>query len=100
VKVTYKTIAGAKWQWAEDYAYTSAVYVVACPPGRTCQVGMGVFAFDEPRGEKVRFSGDEGKEITVIGAGTLHFRVVDGKGPCRIGFAQKSARPLSWTWSS
>src|SRR5690349_11457085 len=92
----YKTIDGSNWQWAEDYIYTMATYVVACPPDRTCQVGMGVFAFGEPRGEKIRFTGE--KEITVIGAGALHFRVDDGKGPCRVGFCQKSNRPVSWSW--
>ena len=92
----YKHIDGPGWQWAEDYAYATATYVVACPSDRRCQVGMGVFAFGEPRGEKMRFSGE--KEITVLGAGALHFRVDDGKGPCRVGFAQKSNRPSSWTW--
>ena len=58
---------------------------------------MGVFAFGEPRGEKIRFSGEE--EITVVGAGALHFRVDDDKGPCKVGFAQKSNRPVSWTWT-
>lgn len=94
--VTYKLIDGPGWQWAEDYIYAMATYVVACPADRRCQVGMGVFAFGEPRGEKLRFSGE--REIIVIGAGALHFRVDDGKGPCRIGFAQKENRPISWTW--
>ena len=96
--VTYKQIDGPSWQWAEDYVYATATYVVACPPDRHCQVGMGVFAFGEPRGEKIRFSGE--KEITVVGAGALHFRVDGGKGACRIGFALKSNRPISWTWST
>ena len=63
-----------------------ATQIVACPSDRRCQVGMGVFAFGEPRGEKIRFSGEQ--EITVIVCGSLHFRVDDGKGPCKIGFAQ------------
>ncbi|WP_334151313.1 hypothetical protein [Hyphomicrobium sp.] len=93
---TYKVIDGPGWQWAEDYVYVTATYVVACPPNRTCQVGMGLFAFGEPRGEKIRFSGE--REITVVGAGALHFRVDDGKGPCKVGFVQKSNRLISWTW--
>ena len=96
--VTYKTIDGPNWQWAEDYVYAKATYVVACPPGRTCQVGMGVFAFGKPLGEKLRFGGEDGMEITILGAGSLHFRVDDGGGPCRVGFAQKSNTPISWTW--
>lgn len=55
---------------------------------------MGVFVLGEPRGEKVRFSGE--KEVVVIGAGSLHFRVDDGKGPCAIGFEQSQNRPLKW----
>lgn len=96
MSVTYKVIDGSKWQWAEDYVYATATYVVACPPNRRCQVGMGVFALGEPRGEKIRFSGE--KEITVIGAGALHFRVDDGQGPCKVGFMQKANRPIGWTW--
>ena len=94
--VNYQTINGNGWQWVEDYAYASATYVVACPPNRRCQVGMGVFAFGEPLGEKIRFSGE--LEITVIGAGALHFRVDDDQGPCRVGVMQKSNHPITWNW--
>lgn len=96
MSVTYKTIDGSDWQWAEDYVYATAVYIVACPLDRQCQVGMGIFSFGEPRGEKIRFSGEQ--EITVVGIGSLHFRVDDGKGNCEIGFAQKSNRPAVWPW--
>ena len=96
-KVTYLTVGGEGWQWAEEYVYAYAEYVVACPKDRTVQVGMGVMAFGEPRGEKIRFSGE--LEITVVGVGALHFRVEDGKGPCRVGFAQKANRPISGTWT-
>lgn len=98
MSVNYKIIDGPGWQWAEDYVYATATYVVACPPSRRCEVGMGVFAFGEPRGEKVQFSSE--REITTIGAGALHFRVADDRGPCKIGFAQESNRPISWTWTS
>ena len=97
MNVTYKTIDGSNWQWAEDYVYATATYIVACPPGRRCQVGMGVFAFGKPQGEKIRFSGEQ--EITVVGAGALHFRTDDEGGPCKVGFTQKSNRPISWTWT-
>ncbi|MCZ8254517.1 MAG: hypothetical protein O9327_02395 [Polaromonas sp.] len=93
----YKHITGSSWQKAETYVYAAATYVVACPPDRRCQVGMGIYAFGEPRGEKVRFSGE--LEVTVVGAGALWFRVADDKGPCQVGFVQKSNRPISWTWS-
>lgn len=94
--VHYMVIDGPTWQWAEDYMYAMATYVLACPPDRRCQVGMGLFAFGEPRGEKIRFSGEY--EISVIGAGALHFRVDDGKGPCKVGFTRTSVRPIGWTW--
>jgi hypothetical protein len=94
--IQYKLIDGSDWQWAEDYVYATATYVVACPEDRQCQVGMGVFSFGAPRGEKIRFSGE--KEIIVIGVGSLHFRVDDGKGPCWIGFTQQENRPISGSW--
>jgi hypothetical protein len=98
MSVTYKVIDGSSWQWAEEYVGLSATYWISCPPGRSCQVGMGLFMLGQPRGEKIRFSGE--KEITVFGAGALHFRVDDDKGPCKIGFASKNVRPLSWTWDN
>lgn len=97
MSVTYKTIDGTDWQWAETYVYATATYLVACPPDRRVQVGMGINAFGEPRGEKIRFSGEQ--EITVIGIGQLHVRVDDSLGPCRIGFCKKSNRPVAWTWT-
>jgi hypothetical protein len=97
IKENYVTVDGTAWQWAEDYLGATAAYVIACSPGRTCQIGMGVMALGEPRGEKIRFSGE--REIMVIGAGALHFRVDDGAGACRVGFAVKSVTPIKWDWT-
>lgn len=87
------------WIWFEDYAYTSATYLVACEPERECQVGMGIFVFGEPRGEKIRFTGEQ--EITVIGLGSLHIRVADGKGQAQAAILQKDSNvittpPIFW----
>ena len=94
--VTYMTIDGLDWQLGETYVYVFAKYLVACPKDRRCQVGMGVNWFGEPRGEKIKFSGQ--KEVLVVLAGQLHFRVLDGKGPCRIGFVQSSNQSIGHTW--
>jgi hypothetical protein len=75
------------WVWAEDYIFAYAKYTVECEPGRVCQVGMGVSIYGEPRGEKIKFSGRE--EISVLGAGSLHFRTADGKGASRAAFILK-----------
>lgn len=93
---TYKTVNGPAWQWAEDYLFATGTYVVACHQDRRCEVGMGINIFGKPRGEKIEFSGE--REIVVIGGGALHFRVVDGRGPCVVAFVLKSKRPVSWTW--
>lgn len=77
------------WTWFEDYVVAKATYVVACEPGRDCQVGMGLFVFGQPRGEKLTFRGE--REISVIGIGSLHFRYVDGKGPAKAAYYLKSA---------
>ena len=95
---TYKTIIGPDWQWAEDYLFGMATYVLACQPTRHCEVGMGFSVFNRPRGQSVEFFGE--REILVLGAGSLHFRVLDGQGPCTVAFAVKSKRPLSWSWPS
>lgn len=93
----YITIDGSGWQWAEEYICAMATYTIACPSDRTCQVGMGVMALGVPRGEKIRFSGQ--REITVFGVGSLHFRVDDEKGPCKVGFVQEKATNISWPWN-
>lgn len=97
MSLTYLIVNGPEWQFSnETYIYLYAKYVVACPPDRRCQVGMGAFWFGEPRGEKLRFSGEQ--EITVALAGQLHFRVDDDLGPCKVGFTRKSAETIKWTW--
>lgn len=85
------------WTWFEDYVFAWATYVVACEPGRTCQVGMGISMFGEPRGEKLRFTGE--REITVIGAGAIHMRPADGKGPVKAALAPKKSGLISVTWN-
>lgn len=84
----YKT-ANQKWTWMEDYVFVYANYIVACETGRQCQMGMGIFAFDEPRGEKIRFTGQ--KEILAVGVGAIYIRADDGKGPVKAAFIRKQS---------
>jgi hypothetical protein len=94
--MTQRLIEGSDWQCVENYVCSLATYVVACPRNRQCEVGMGIFALGVPRGEKVVFSGRI--EITVIGLGSLYFRVHDNLGPCDIQFQEKSSKPISCNW--
>lgn len=80
------------WTWFEDYVYISATYGCFTPPGRRVQVGMGVFAGGEPRGEKVAVSGKG--QFTVLGAGSVHIRVYDDGGDCEIAISQDSNTPI------
>lgn len=91
-----RKVTGNDWTWFEDYVFAWATYVVACEPGRTCQVGMGLSVWGEPRGEKIRFEGE--REILVVGAGAIHIRPADGKGPVKAALAPKSAGLLSISW--
>ncbi len=70
-----------EWTWFEDYVFVYAVYTLVCSPGCECQVGMGIKAFGEPRGEKIRFS--EAKEVTVIGVGAIHIRNTSSGDSCQ-----------------
>lgn len=79
-------VVGADWGWLSDYAYLWAQWTVNCPRDRRCQVGMGIFSFGEPRGEKIRFSGN--LLITTIGIGAIHIRADDGKGDCPVRLDQ------------
>lgn len=74
-----------KWRWFQDYAFASSKWTVKCPVDRQCQVGMGI-KIRHPLGEKIRFSGM--REFTTIGAGSIHVKVVDGKGPCPVELKQ------------
>ncbi len=91
-----RKMTGNDWTWYEDYAFAWATYVVACEPDRKCQVGMGVFAFGAPRGEKVSYSGEQ--EVLVVGFGSLHIRPADGQGPVRAAIAPKESGLISVTW--
>lgn len=73
---------GNGWTWFEDYAFALKEWSATCPPGRTVQVGMGVFFLGSPRGEKIRFSGT--RDFTTVGLGAIHFRVTDGGPPCEV----------------
>lgn len=87
---------GDGWTWFEEYVFLWAKYRVACEDQRQCQVGMGIFAFGEPRGEKISFSGE--REIITIGIGSLHIRPADGKGPVKAATAIDKAGLLSVKW--
>lgn len=84
------------WTWYEDYAFAWATYRVACEPNRRCQVGMGIFAFGAPRGEKISYSGE--LDILVVGFGSLHIRPADGQGPVKAAIAPKVSGLISITW--
>lgn len=79
---------GREWTWFEDYVYVTATYTCFTPTDRRVQVGMGVFAFGEPRGEKVAIS--EKGEFTVIGVGAVHIRIYDDGPDCDIAITQDS----------
>lgn len=71
-----------QWTWFSDYVAALGHWTVNCPVDRQCEVGMGVMAFGEPRGEKIPFQG--GKQFTTLGVGAIHVRVRDGKGVCPV----------------
>ena len=75
-------VVGDGWTWLADYLFAKADWTLNCEPGRTCQVGMGIFFLGEPRGEKKRFTGHT--DIWTLGIGAIHVRVVDGRGPCSV----------------
>jgi hypothetical protein len=91
-----RKVATSEWTWFEDYAFAWATYVVACEPARSCQVGMGVFAFGAPRGEKISFTGE--REILVVGIGALHIRAADGRGPVKAAVAPKKVGLIKISW--
>lgn len=82
----YVDVPDGGWVLGSGYITLFSKYDISCPEDRTCQVGMGVMAYGKPRGEKVRFSGKT--TITVVFYGQLHFRVDDGKGPCRVSYRE------------
>jgi len=80
------------WTWFTDYVYLRADWTVNCPPGRQCQVGTGIFVAGEPRGENFGFGPQ--KQFRTIGVGSIHVRVVDGKGPCTVRLEQGKVKPI------
>jgi hypothetical protein len=83
-----KKRVGKEWTWFEDYVYVTATYNCFTPANRRVQVGMGVFAAGEPRGEKVAVSGRD--TFTVVGAGAIHIRTYDDGPDCEVAISQDS----------
>lgn len=83
-----KKRVGKDWAWFEDYVYVTATYTCFTPPNRRVQVGMGIFAFGEPRGEKVAIS--EKGSFTVVGPGAIHIRIYDDGPDCEVAVTQDS----------
>lgn len=57
---------------------SGATYQVACPQGRTYQSRYGDLAFGALRGERIRSDGV--RDTAVMGIGSIHIRLADGKG--------------------
>ena len=85
-----------EWTWFDDYLFAWAKYKVACEPDRRCEVGVGIFAFGGPLGQRVSFSGE--KDILVVGMGAIHIRPDDGKGPVKAAVALNEAGLIKVTW--
>lgn len=91
-----KKPVGKDWTWFEDYLFLWASYTLVCSPGCTCQAGLGIKAFGEPRGEKVRFQ--EPMEVLTVGAGAIHIRKVGGDGECYAAMAPGKQKLVPITW--
>jgi hypothetical protein len=83
---------GRNWTWFEDYVYVTATYTCFTPVNRRVQVGMGIFIWGEPRGEKVAISGQG--SFTVIGPGSIHIRTYDDGDDCEVAITQDSNVPV------
>lgn len=84
------------WTWFDDYVFAWATYKVACEPSRRCEVGMGIFAFGRPLGQRLSFSGE--KDILVVGVGAIHIRPDDGKGPVKAAVALDETGLVKVSW--
>lgn len=88
-KIIWRDVNPGVWQWLEDYVYMgTAKYLIGCPWDRSCRVGSGIFTGGMPQGDQKVFSGN--LEWEVLGAGSLHVKIEDEGGPCRIGFFRRS----------
>src|SRR4051812_12629284 len=83
-----KKRVGKEWVWFEEYVYVTATYTCFTPADRRVRVGMGIFAFDEPRGEKVAISVKGSFAVLAIGA--VHIRIYDDGPDCEVAITQDS----------
>ncbi len=70
------------WVWFGDHVVSSISYTIVAPPGRKIEAGSGVFFRNKPRGSKQIFESQA--KITAYGAGAMHIRVVDDRGPAKV----------------
>lgn len=82
-----------RWLWLEEYVLMTATYYLSCPADRIVEFGSGVFSGGRPLGTRGKFSGE--RRITVYGAGSVHVRAADNKGPCPVGIWQESFRLMN-----
>jgi hypothetical protein len=87
--VPEKTI-GKKWTWFLEYVNANFDWAVRTDPGRTVELGSGV------KWPFVGFVNKTKITNTATGRGgplgTIHMRVIDGKGPCRVRLNIKNVR--------
>lgn len=84
----FRLVEPGDWKWMQDYVYVTAKYTIFCPNDRLCEFGSGIFSSGRPYGGTGKLSGF--RDIRVFGAGAIHVRVADQKGPCFVGICEQS----------
>jgi hypothetical protein len=81
-------LVDSDWKWMQEYVYVTAKYTIFCPNDRQCEFGSGIFSSGRPLGGRGKFNGFE--DLRIYGAGSIHVRIADGKGPCFVGICEQS----------
>lgn len=77
VNQTWEKDIDRTWTHITDYYYTSTLnWKIECDnPDVRCKVGMGVFLWGEPLGEKIGFNGK--CEFMTLGSGAIYAKIDD-----------------------
>ncbi|WP_152997574.1 hypothetical protein [Methylobacterium sp. GXS13] len=87
-----KTVS-SDWGWFSDHVAASITYLIVGSPGRTFEVGTGVFFRGKPWGSKEVGSGTV--RITAYGAGALHIRQQGSGDPFKVCATSEAIEPIT-----
>ena len=86
----------SNWTWLTDYFFLRSEWSISIPEGRRTKIASGVSVRGTPLGRQHTL-GSGNHTIQAFGAGALHAKSADNKGPVTVKFVRGDYKLASWT---